>query len=122
MIPQPGRSGRLGRSSRYQSGTKRGRGFESAAPGDRFYVIADGEVDVFIDGSFIRTQGRCEGFGEIALLNEMPRTATVTAKTDVRLYALEKDPFVAAVTGHPQSYRAAAEQMRERGIAVAGVE
>jgi MFS family permease len=88
--------------------------------GDRFYVIADGEVEVFIDGGFVRTQGRCEGFGEIALLQDLPRTATVKAKTDVRLYALEKDPFVAAVTGHPQSYRAAAEQMRERGIAVAG--
>jgi hypothetical protein len=88
--------------------------------GDRFYAIADGDVEVFIDGAFVRTQGRCEGFGEIALLQDVPRTATVTAKTDVRLYALEKEPFVAAVTGHPQSYRAAAQQMRARGIAVAG--
>jgi MFS family permease len=90
--------------------------------GDRFYAIAEGDVEVSIDGTFVRVQGRCEGFGEIALLQDVRRTATVTAKTDVRLYSLEKDPFVAAVTGHAQSYRAVAEQMRERGIAVAGAE
>ncbi len=89
---------------------------------DSYYAVADGEVDVSIDGAFVRTCGRCEGFGEIALLRDVPRTATVTAKTDVRIYALEKESFIAAVTGHPQSYRAAAEQMRERGIAVAAAE
>ena len=83
--------------------------------GDRYYAVADGSVEVSFDGDLVQTRGRGEGFGEIALLRDVPRTATVTAKTNVRLYALEKDPFVAAVTGHPQSYRAAAHEMRERG-------
>ena len=90
--------------------------------GKLYYAVADGDVDVSIDGALVQSGGRCEGFGEIALLRDVPRTATVTAKTDVRLYTLEKDSFVAAVTGHPQSYRAAAEQMREHGVAVAAVD
>jgi hypothetical protein len=76
-------------------------------PGDRFYVIDRGEVEILVDGSPIRRQGPGEGFGEIALLRDVPRTASVRALGDVDLYALERVDFLAAVGGHPEGRRAA---------------
>jgi MFS family permease len=66
--------------------------------GDRFYVVEGGEVE--IEG---RPFGSGSSFGEIALMRDVPRTATVTASTDTVLLALERDDFLAAVTGHEPS-------------------
>jgi MFS family permease len=81
--------------------------FRQGEPGDLFYVIGGGEVAVAVDGRPQVTLGRGAYFGEIALLRDVPRTATVTALTEVELYALERDVFIAAVTGHSPSAEAA---------------
>src|SRR5207237_787074 len=76
-------------------------------PGDRFYVIESGRFAVTVDGAAAGELGPGEFFGEIALLRNVPRTATVTAVTDGRLQALGREEFLAGVTGHPPSVRAA---------------
>ena len=58
-----------------------------------------GEIDVVLDGVTMSTLGAGEYFGEIALLHDVPRTATCTARTDAEIYALGRDVFVAAVSG-----------------------
>lgn len=76
-------------------------------PGDRYYLIVDGSVVVTIRGDVVGTMGAGESFGEIALLRDVPRTATVTCITPVELFAVSRDDFLATVTGHPRSLAAA---------------
>lgn len=75
--------------------------------GDRFFVIGSGRAAITADGRSLRTLEAGDHFGEIALLRDVPRTASVTAQTELELYALERDEFVAAVTGHSASAEAA---------------
>jgi MFS family permease len=82
--------------------------------GDRFYVVADGELEATSGGRTLRRLGRCDCFGEIALLNDVPRTGTVTAMTPSRLLALERDVFLSVVTGHPSAAEVAGSLVRER--------
>jgi hypothetical protein len=75
--------------------------------GDCFYAIADGRLEVTIGGIPVATKVRGDGVGEIALLYNVPRTATVTAASPATVYALTRAAFLAAVAGHAPTARAA---------------
>ena len=84
------------------------------AVGDRFYIIDRGQVEVRVGDRVMRREGPGESFGEVALLRDVPRTAGVSAVTDVELFALDRDAFTSAVTGDHQSMQAATEVIDTR--------
>jgi MFS family permease len=73
--------------------------------GDRFYVVVEGELRIDAESSSTVARGG-DYFGEIALLRDVPRTATVTALVESRLFALQREPFLAVVTGHATAHAA----------------
>ncbi|HEX8976098.1 MAG TPA: MFS transporter [Solirubrobacteraceae bacterium] len=81
--------------------------FEQGDRGDRFYLIEDGRAEVILDGRSIRALGPADGFGEIALIRDCRRTASVRATTALTLRALHRIVFVAAVAGYSPSAQAA---------------
>jgi hypothetical protein len=82
--------------------------------GDRFYVIAAGAVEVSRGGDPLAKLGPGDFVGEIALLRDVPRTATVVAIEPTSLRALERSQFLAAVTGSPAGAVALGEEMDRR--------
>jgi CRP/FNR family transcriptional regulator, cyclic AMP receptor protein len=84
------------------------------AAGSEFFVIVDGEVAVTKDGSEIRTMGEGDFFGEISLLEDRPRTATVTAKTPLRFFVLTRQNFRALLAKQPELEEKVTGALRER--------
>ena len=76
--------------------------------GDGFYIVNEGELDIDAGGRHT-TVHRADYFGEIALLRDVPRTATVTASVDSQLLELNRNDFLAAVTGHSVAHAAGHE-------------
>jgi MFS family permease len=85
---------------------------QAGEAGDRFYLVADGELEI-TNGAQGKA-GAGDFFGEIALLRDVPRTATVKATTASQLYALEREDFLAAVTGHSAVHAAGEAVVKER--------
>ena len=75
--------------------------FHEGDPGDRYYAVSNGALRVIASRHRGGRDFTGQGFGEIALIRDVPRSATVTAVSDATLYALRKDLFVQTVTGHP---------------------
>jgi len=82
--------------------------------GDRFYAILEGTVEVLVDGRPLTTLGPGGSFGEIALIRDLPRTATVIAKAESVLLALDRDEFLRAIVGHEDTSDAAHGLATER--------
>jgi Cyclic nucleotide-binding domain/Major Facilitator Superfamily len=75
--------------------------------GDHFHLIVDGIAAVSVHGAPRPSLQRGDCFGEIALLRDIPRTATVTAEQPLRTLALGREDFLTAVTGNSTSKIAA---------------
>jgi MFS family permease len=82
--------------------------------GDRFYVVDAGTFAILVDGRQIDETTEGGYFGEIALLHDVPRTATVRAITEAAVWALDQEEFLATITGLPQSAHAAHAISQER--------
>jgi Cyclic nucleotide-binding domain len=83
-------------------------------PGDHFYLIVEGSAAVSVHGAPRPSLRRGDCFGEIALLRDTPRTATVTAEQPLHILALGREQFLTAVTGNPASKTAADELAAQR--------
>jgi CRP/FNR family cyclic AMP-dependent transcriptional regulator len=92
-------------------------GKEMATEGDRgreFFVLLEGEADVTKGGKRINTMKKGDFFGEIALVTKMPRTASVTATTDVEVLVITERDFGALLKRSPEVGREVAEALAER--------
>ena len=90
--------------------------FQQGEPGECFYIIEAGQAEVVRDGRIIAMLGHGDCFGEIALLRDQPRTATVRASPDATMRAsvLQRNTFLTAVTGYPASSAAGEEVVAAR--------
>jgi MFS family permease len=92
---------------------------ERGSRGELFYVIESGSVDVSLPNGSTSTLGEGDYFGEIALLRDVPRTASVRARQDTTLLVVARDDFLRAVTGHAPSL-ASADAVVGRRLATRG--
>ncbi|HYI22940.1 MAG TPA: MFS transporter [Candidatus Limnocylindrales bacterium] len=82
--------------------------------GDCWYLIAAGSVDVVHDGEWLKTLNAGEAFGEIALLSDRPRTATIRVRDTIDVLRLPRETFLEALTGSPRAQLAGDSVVAER--------
>lgn len=97
----------VARAATHQKVTKGEVVIRQGDSGDEFYAVADGEFDIDMNGVYLRTAPRGDFFGEVALLSNVTRTATVTATSESELLVIHRDPFLLAITGHEGSHAVA---------------
>jgi len=83
-----------------------------------FFVIMDGEVEVTRRGKKLATRRGGEFFGEIAVVEEIPRTATVTAKTPLRFFVLTRRSFLRLLDEQPGVERKVMRALAKRLVSV----
>jgi CRP/FNR family cyclic AMP-dependent transcriptional regulator len=82
--------------------------------GSEFYVIMEGEAEVTRDGAVVATDERGEFFGEISLVEDVPRNATVTAKTPIRCFVLTRGRFLHVLDEYPEVERKVMRALAKR--------
>jgi CRP-like cAMP-binding protein len=90
--------------------------FRQGERGEYFYIVQSGRAEVILDGRVVRTLGAGDCFGEIALLRDQPRTATVCASagTHLRVSRLRRSAYLTAVTGYPAAAAAGEDLVTSR--------
>jgi CRP/FNR family cyclic AMP-dependent transcriptional regulator len=86
--------------------------------GQEFFVIMQGEVEITRRGKKLATRGSGEFFGEIALIEDVPRTATVTARTPVRFFVLTRRNFLRLLDEQPRVERKVMRALARRLVSV----
>ena len=91
--------------------------FAAGDHGDRLYILSEGSIEIDL-ASGPKVESAPAFVGEIALLRDVPRTATVRVVSDSTFWTLDADHFLDAVSGHSRSRRAADALVSSRGIAL----
>ena len=100
---------------------REGREFmQEGEEGREFFVVISGEAEIRHGGAVIAVRGPGDFFGEIALLLDRPRTATVVARTDMSLEVIERRDFKTFLSDHPELYEPLLAAAAERVSALEG--
>jgi CRP/FNR family transcriptional regulator, cyclic AMP receptor protein len=86
--------------------------------GREFFVLMDGEVEIERGGQSLGTRGAGDFIGEIAILEDVPRTATVTAKTPLRFFVLTAQSFRSVVDQFPEVERKVLRALARRLVSL----
>lgn len=76
--------------------------FKQGAYADKMYVITEGDVDINVDGRIVATLTSGNILGEMALMENLPRSATAIAKSNCKLVPIDRNNFIFIVKEHPQ--------------------